>query len=91
MNVLRFIRLLRATLVMAVFVLAAYIVGGQVIWTEISREAACRAEWGKGWESEYEKQFGSLTDARVKIALCALALFATFCLLMKLARELRPG
>jgi hypothetical protein len=76
---------------MAAIVLAALLVGSQAVYREIAREASCRSQWGNGWEAEYEKEYGSLTDARSKIAVSALGLTAICCLVVKAGREVQSG
>ncbi|HTA29392.1 MAG TPA: hypothetical protein VK731_02845, partial [Candidatus Cybelea sp.] len=39
----------------------------RAMYLEISREAAFRAKIGSGWRAEYEKQYGSIAEYRIKI------------------------
>jgi hypothetical protein len=90
MNFLQFIRILRLLLVVGLFVAVGVLAGIGGIYHEISLESSFHTKCGVGWEAEYEKEHGSLTEARVKMVVCAVSVAAMGCLVVWLTKTIRP-
>jgi hypothetical protein len=71
-------RLFTDFLLLGLMIIAAYVAGvvylGWFIWKEIKLEKSFFDRYGQIWQEEYQKYFGSLAQAHLKIAVCLTAL-----------------
>jgi hypothetical protein len=77
--------------VLAAFPLAGMCILSSTIYKEVSREVAYHRRWGAVWQLEYEKVFGSLSEARTKVAISAFGIVAIACLSVWFYRTLGPA
>jgi hypothetical protein len=87
----RFFRTLHLLVGMAMWLLVVLCFLASTIYKEVSRESAYHRRWGADWPLEYEKDFGSLSEARTKSAACAFGLVAIPCLSVWLVGTLGPA
>jgi hypothetical protein len=85
----RFFRRIRKLLVPVLVALASLAACLVVPYLELAREFAYRDLYGSAWKGEYEKHFGSLTDARIRAVLIDLGIIAILSILIVLVVHLR--
>jgi len=84
-----FFRSLRLMLFLVVFVLMGLALCVVCPINELNREAGFRHRYGDGWQAEYEKSFGPLSDARIKIFVAILGFITILSLAIWLVKVLR--
>jgi uncharacterized membrane protein len=83
-------------MVMMLFFVTAMPVGAVVgfsifIWHELAKESSYHQRFGENWNVQYEAEQGSLSSARTKMAVAALAAVAIAFLGVWLYRQLIPA
>jgi len=91
MNGYRFFASLRALLSVVAFVLIGVFACGAYIYNELSTEAGYRARLGADWRASYERVYGSLATARVKVVVCAIGIVVICALAVWIHRLLLPA
>jgi len=73
-------RLFGDLLLLGLMIVAAYVAGivflGRFIWKELKLEKSFGERYGQNWQEEYQKYYGSLAQAHLKIAICLAALLS---------------
>ncbi len=82
------LRSLRLVLGLCVIVLGGLAVCLIIPYRELVREAGFRNRYGGAWRAEYEKNFGSLAEARTRVVLGALGFITILALLIWLVKLL---
>jgi len=64
---------------MFIIVVGGFYIGGPVfigwfIWDQVKLEKSFHDRYGQNWQEEYQKYYGSLAQAHMKIAICVAAL-----------------
>ena len=72
----RFFKAIQLVFMLGVIVLAGIVVCLNAAYSEISREIKYHDRLGPGWQLEYEKNFGSLSDTRMKAVVAILGAVA---------------
>ncbi|HXD00670.1 MAG TPA: hypothetical protein VN048_15115 [Verrucomicrobiae bacterium] len=85
----RFFRLIRKSLGPGLLVLAGLAACAVAPYLELTREFAYRDLYGGGWKDQYEEHFGSLTDARLRVAVIVLGIVIVLSILTVLVMYLR--
>ena len=75
-----FFSALRFLIFLGGLVVAALVGLSIFIYNQISREVIYRRQFGDNWEAEYEKYFGPVSQAHVKIGLCVFGIAAVIAL-----------
>jgi len=84
-----FLRSLKMIFFLGLFVLVGLLICGFSIYHQFLRESNYRGRFGAGWRAEYERDFGSLTIAHVKVAVTAVGMVTICGLLTWLYKILR--
>ena len=63
-----------------ILIISLYIGGpiflGWYIWKQVKLEKGFHDRFGQSWQDEYQKYYGSLAQAHLKIAICVVALLS---------------
>jgi hypothetical protein len=85
----RFFRKIRKLLGPGLLVLVALAACLVAPYLELMRELPYRDLYGGGWKDQYERHFGSLTDARIRVAVIVLGIVSVLAILIVLVMYLR--
>jgi uncharacterized protein YneF (UPF0154 family) len=87
-------RLFGDLLLFGLMIVAAYVAGiaflGWFIWKEFKLEKGFYDRYGQSWQEEYQKYYGSLAQAHLKIAICVAALMSIMAIGYWFYRQTRP-
>jgi H+/gluconate symporter-like permease len=67
------------------------IVLGWYIWDQVRLEKSFYDRYGQSWQEEYQKYYGSLSQAHLKIAICVMALVSIMAIGLWFYRQARAG
>lgn len=78
-SIYRFFKSIHLLVFVVFFGVGAYVTLGRVIYSELGKEFSYRSKFGENWKASYERDFGTVGRARVRVAVssCGLLLMTS--------------
>jgi hypothetical protein len=78
-GIYRFVRSIHIVISLAIFLLAAYVTLGGILYNELRKEIGYRSKYGEGWKAPFERDYGPVARSRFRVGIssCCLLLMTS--------------